>query len=99
MIALLWLLRAILALPFKSKRQLEAENGALRHQVIVAPGARAGPSDEPRSAGSGPALPLVSSNFESPRDCSAGDGHSLASGRVSLLLALEVAPAGRAAGH
>ena len=35
MIALLWLLLAILALPFKSKCQLEAENAALRHQVMV----------------------------------------------------------------
>jgi len=30
MIALLWLLLAILALPFKSKCRLEAENAALR---------------------------------------------------------------------
>jgi len=35
MIALLWLLLAILALPFKSNCQLEAENVALRHQVLV----------------------------------------------------------------
>jgi hypothetical protein len=35
MIALLWLLLAILALPFKSKCRLEAENAALRHQVMV----------------------------------------------------------------
>ena len=35
MIALFWLLLAILALPFKSKCQLEAENVALRHQVVV----------------------------------------------------------------
>jgi len=35
MIALLWLVAAILASPFKSKCQLEAENAALRHQVIV----------------------------------------------------------------
>ena len=35
MIPLLWLLLAILASPFKSKRQLEAENVALRHQVVV----------------------------------------------------------------
>jgi hypothetical protein len=31
MIPLPWLLLAILASPFKSKRQLEAENVALRH--------------------------------------------------------------------
>jgi hypothetical protein len=35
MITLLWLLLAILASPFKSKGQLEAENAALRHQVVV----------------------------------------------------------------
>jgi len=35
MIALLWLLLAILASPFKSKCRLEAENTALRHQVMV----------------------------------------------------------------
>ena len=35
MIALLLLLLAILASPFKSKCQLEAENVALRHQVVV----------------------------------------------------------------
>jgi transposase InsO family protein len=35
MIALLWLLLIILASPFKSKCQLEAENVALRHQVVV----------------------------------------------------------------
>jgi len=35
MIALLWLLLAMLASPFKSKCQLEAENVALRHQIVV----------------------------------------------------------------
>ena len=35
MIALLCAVLAILALPFKSKSQLEAENVALRHQLIV----------------------------------------------------------------
>jgi hypothetical protein len=35
MIALLWLLLAIQASPFKSKCRLEAENAALRHQVMV----------------------------------------------------------------
>jgi hypothetical protein len=35
MIVLLWLLLAILASPFKSKCQLEVENVALRHQVVV----------------------------------------------------------------
>jgi hypothetical protein len=35
MIALLWFVLAILASPFKSKCRLEAENAALRHQLIV----------------------------------------------------------------
>ena len=35
MIALLCFVLAILALPFKSKGRLEAENAALRHQLIV----------------------------------------------------------------
>jgi hypothetical protein len=35
MIALLWLVMAILASPFTSKYRLEAENAALRHQVMV----------------------------------------------------------------
>src|SRR5262244_2727318 len=35
MIALLWLFLALLASPFKSKSRLEAENAALRHQLII----------------------------------------------------------------
>jgi hypothetical protein len=35
MIALIWFVLAALASSFKSKIQLEAENAALRHQVIV----------------------------------------------------------------
>jgi len=35
MCALLCFVLAVLALPFKSKSQLEAENAALRHQLIV----------------------------------------------------------------
>jgi transposase InsO family protein len=35
MLALMHLVWAVVALPFKSKGQLEAENAALRHQVIV----------------------------------------------------------------
>jgi hypothetical protein len=38
MLALLCFGFAILALPFKSKIQLEAENTALRHQLIVVRG-------------------------------------------------------------
>jgi hypothetical protein len=35
MIALICFVLAVLALPFKSKGRLEAENAALRHQLIV----------------------------------------------------------------
>jgi transposase InsO family protein len=35
MIALIWFVLAALALPFKSKSRLEAENAVLRHQLIV----------------------------------------------------------------
>ncbi len=35
MIALLFLLLTLFASPFKSKSRLEAENAALRHQLIV----------------------------------------------------------------
>jgi hypothetical protein len=35
MIALIWLILGILASPFKSKYGLEADNAALRHQVMV----------------------------------------------------------------
>jgi hypothetical protein len=35
MFGLLCFLLAVLALPFKSKSRLEAENAALRHQLIV----------------------------------------------------------------
>jgi hypothetical protein len=35
MCALLCFILAVLALPFKSKSRLEAENAALRHQLIV----------------------------------------------------------------
>src|SRR5260370_31842874 len=35
MIALLWFFLTMFASPFKSKSRLEAENAALRHQLIV----------------------------------------------------------------
>src|SRR5438105_8038402 len=35
MIALLWFFQTLFASPFKSKSRLEAENAALRHQLIV----------------------------------------------------------------
>jgi type II secretory pathway pseudopilin PulG len=35
MVALIWFILTVLASPFKSKSRLEAENTALRHQLIV----------------------------------------------------------------
>jgi hypothetical protein len=35
MVALIYFVLAVLALPFKSKNRLEAENAVLRHQLIV----------------------------------------------------------------
>jgi hypothetical protein len=61
MIALIFFVLAALASPFKSKRRLEAENAALRHQLIIlrrkirGPG----PADERRSLVLRPALSLV----------------------------------------
>jgi hypothetical protein len=55
-----------------------------------------GSPHEPRSVISGPALSLVSVDRASPRHRSARDRRSLASGRLSLLLALEIPFSGRA---
>src|SRR5262245_33059076 len=92
MITLLWLLLAILALPFKSKCRLEAENAALRHQVMVL-------RRQARSR-------ILLTNFDRLflvqlyhwfpsvlrvlAIVPAGDSRSLASDRLSLLMALEV---------
>jgi len=40
MLALLRFFQAVIALPFKSRQRLEAENAALRHQLINAPVSR-----------------------------------------------------------
>jgi hypothetical protein len=47
-------------------------------------------------AGSYPAVSLVSSNPEGSHNHAARDARALAQSRISLLLALEVAPTGRA---
>jgi len=92
MIALLWLVLVALGLRFKSKGQLEAENMALRYQVMVLRRQARGKirlTDLDR-------LFLVQlyrwfpSIVRGPRHRSAGDGHSLASGGFSPLLTLEV---------
>src|SRR6202166_4386086 len=98
MIALVCFVLAVLVSPFKSKSRLEAENAALRQQLIVLRRKvkGEGPAYEQRSVVLRPALslvPLDPTGFHShpPRDLGA-----LASGRLSSLLALEIAAAGRA---
>ena len=54
MIALLWLVWAILASPFKSKCRLELENATLRHQLMVLRRARPDPAYGSRSVVSRP---------------------------------------------
>ena len=99
MIALLCFVLAVLAAPFKSKSRLEAENAALRRQFdcSAAQDAGQGPADEQRPLVSYPAVSMVSVDPAGPHNRSTRDARTLASGRFSLLLALEIAPTGRAA--
>jgi hypothetical protein len=64
MIALIWFVLAALTSPFKSKIRLEAENAALRHQMIVLRRKLRGRVrlTKPRSLGLRPAVSLVSGN-------------------------------------
>src|SRR6267378_3314292 len=98
MIGLLCFVLAILASPFKSKLRLEAENAVLRHQLIVLKRRLHG---RVRLTNNDrwffyPAVSLVSINPEGSHNHPARDTRALAQGRLSLLLALEVAPTGRA---
>jgi hypothetical protein len=98
MIALVCFVLAVLASPFKSKSRLEAENAALRHQLIVL-----GRKVEGRAQLTNsdrwffvqlyrwfPSI-LQAFNNHPPRDSG-----SLASGRLSSPLALEIAAVWRA---
>jgi|SRR5450755_155466 hypothetical protein len=96
MIGLLCFVQAMLALPFKSKMRLEAENAVLRHQLIVLKRrlrGRARLTNYDRWFPC-PALSLVSFDPAGCHDRPARDPRALAQGRFSLLLALEVAPPG-----
>jgi hypothetical protein len=98
MIALLWLLLSLLASPFKTKCQLEAENVALRHHVIVL---RRQVRGRVRLANLD-RLFLVQLYLWFPsilNVVAVVHPEMLASSRLSLLLALEIPCAGRAAGH
>jgi hypothetical protein len=96
MIELLCFVLAVLASPFKSKLRLEAENAVLRHQLIIL---RRRPHGRVRLTNHDrwffiqlyrwfPAILKVLTIVRA---------ETLASGRLSALLALEVAPTGRAA--
>src|ERR1700736_3327819 len=96
MIGLLCFVLAVLASPFKSKLRLEAENAVLRHQLIIL---RRRPHGRVRLTNHDrwffiqlyrwfPAILKVLTIVRA---------ETLASGRLSALLALEVAPTGRAA--
>src|SRR5258708_39867590 len=103
---MIWLLcfaLAALTSPFKSKIRLEAENAALRHQLIVL---RRKLRGRVKLANSDrwffiqlyhPAISLVSIDPGGPHGHSSRDAGWLASGRLSQLLALEVTIIGRAA--
>jgi hypothetical protein len=95
---LLCFVLAVLASPFKSKLRLEAENAVLRHRLIIV---RRRLPGRVRLINHDrwfliqlyrwfPLNPACSHNHP------ARDARGLAQGRLSLLLALEVAPTGRA---
>src|ERR1700736_2593736 len=98
MIALICFVLAVLASPFKSNIRLEAENAVLRHQLIVfaTQAERPGPAFEQRSLVFRPALSLVSVDPAGRHDPPSRDVGALASGRLSSLLALEIALTRRA---
>jgi hypothetical protein len=98
MIGLLRFVLGILTSPFKSKSRLEAENAVLRHQLIVL---RRKMRGRPRLTNNDrwffiqlyrwiPSILKVLTNHPTR------DAGALAQGRLSLLLALEVAPTRRA---
>jgi hypothetical protein len=98
MIGLLCFVLAVLASPFKSKLRFEAENVVLRHQLIVLKRrlhGRVRLTNHDRWFFI-PAVSLVSINPAGSHNHPARDARALAQGRLSLLLALEVAPTGRA---
>src|SRR6476661_3289878 len=93
MIGLLRFVLAVLTSSFKSRLRLEAENAALRHQLMVL---RRRLQGRVRLTNHDrwfldPAVSLVSINLVGSRHRPARDAHALARGRFSLLLALEVA--------
>ena len=99
MVALLCFVFAVLAAPFKSKIRLEAENTALRHELIVLRRQIRGrvrftKNDRLLFVQLYRWFPLILKVFTVIRPKTLV---ALASGRLFLLLALEIALAGRAA--
>ncbi|MGD0421755.1 MAG: integrase core domain-containing protein [Xanthobacteraceae bacterium] len=96
MVALLCFVLAVLTAPLKSKSRLEAENAALRHQLIVLRRKVQGrvwlTNNDRWFLDS--ATSLVSVDPAGPHDHPSRDTCALASCRVSQLLALEIASAG-----
>jgi hypothetical protein len=87
---------AVLASLFKSKLRLEAENAVLRHQLIVLKRRLRGRVRLTNDDRWFFIQLLVSINPEGSHNHPARDAGALAQGRLSLLLALEVTPTGRA---
>jgi hypothetical protein len=96
MIGLLCFVLAVLASPLKSKLRLEAENAVLRHQLNVL---RRRPHGRVRLTNHDRWFFVKVYRWvpypADPHDHPARDARALASRRLSLLLALEVAPVGR----
>src|SRR5260370_9087668 len=92
MIALFFLFLTLSVSPFKSKSRLEAENAALRHQLIVAAaqGARSRPAHKWGSLVLGHAVSMVSIDPQGHHDHPAGDPCALAPGRRPAILAMEI---------
>jgi len=98
MIGLLCFVVAVLASPFKSKIRLEAENATLRHQLVAL---RRKLKGRARLTNNDrwflrPDVSMFSVDLEGRNDCPAWDAGELAPGRLSSLLALEIAAARRA---
>ena len=98
MIALFCLCLTLFASPFKSRSQLEAENAALRQQLIILQRKvrRSCSLYEQRSPVLHPAVSLVSVYPQDHHDHPARDPRALASCWLSALLALEISLPGRA---
>src|ERR1700686_2605065 len=98
MIALFYFVVAVLASPFKPKSRLEAEkcSASTSADRPATQGKGEGSSHEYRPLVLRSTLSLVSVDPEGRDDCPTRNAGALASGRLSPLLALEIASTGRA---